>query len=399
MRRASTWLLAGALATLATACDFGFKPQGLVEDLRVLGVRSTPADLAPGETAKLEALTPDPSGQPTTVLWLGCEADPFNLNRTACADTQLLDDPASFVGGELPNGVSLIGFNQTAAYSTPPSLFDVLPVDDPRRISGTVGQVLALAVAEAVSPFATKEELEALFDRVKRKELRSIVSIFRVHVSESPERNANPVLGALTVDGVAWPEGAPLAVTPGAPVTVDLEVPDADFEPYTSLTPDGPVASQERLLVSWYSTAGRLAPPRAALREDVKTVLTPPGSGDATDPVPAARTATLWAVVRDTRGGQSWREWPVYVCDPAGAEPRLTAVEWPTQARSPVVLRGDALESILFVSVDGKALEQGGWVASRGTWEGQLPEGVPVGAARGELVAKTGRRGPLVPGP
>jgi hypothetical protein len=395
MRRASTWLLVGSLAALATGCDFGFKPQGLVEDLRVLGVRSTPADLAPGETARLEALTPDPSGRPTTVLWLGCEADPFNLNRTACADTQLLDDPASFVGGELPNGVSLIGFNQTAAYSTPPTLFDVLPAEDSRRVSGTVGQVLALAVAEAISPFATQPELEALFDRVKRKELKSVVSIFRVHVSESPERNANPVLGSLTVDGLAWPEGAPLAVTPGAPVTVDLEVPDADFEPYTSLTPDGPVASQERLLVAWYSTSGRLEPPRAALREDVKTVFTPPGSGDVTDPVPAARTGTLWAVVRDTRGGQSWREWPLYVCDPSLTEPRLTAVEWPTQARSPVVLRGEGLESILFVSVDGRALEQGGWVASRGTWEGQLAEGVALGGARGELVAKTCQRRPL----
>ncbi len=388
----------GVLVLLLIAgCDFGFKPESLVERLRVLGLRSTPADLAPGETAQLEALTPDPTGTPTTLLWLGCEADPFNLNRTACADTNLLDDPASFVGdgGVLPTGVSLIGFNGTASYATSPSLFDVLPVDDARRQSGTVGQLLVFAVAEAISPFASRDELQAVFERVQRKELEAIVSLYRVHISQSSERNSNPVVGALTVDGVAWPSGARVAVKPGAPATIDVEVPDGDFEPYTNLTPDGPVAETEHLLAAWYSTAGRFSHTRTALREDVKTLLTPPGSGDATDAVPADRAGTLWVVVRDTRGGQSWRQWPMYVCDATLPEPRITTVEWPTGSRAKVVLRGDDLGSILDVSVDGVALEQGAFVASRGTWEGSLPEGVPLGISRGELTTRTCQRRPL----
>ena len=386
MRRA--WL---SLLLFVFGCDYGFKPETLVADMRVLGIRSTPADLSPGETARLEALTPDPTGQPTTVLWLGCEADPFNLNRTACADTQLLDNPGSLAGadGGLPNGVSVIGFNTSAAYRTSPGLFDVLPSGDPRRQTGTVGQVVAITVAEAVSPVATREELQALFDRVQRKDVKAIVALFRVVISESSERNSNPVVGPLTLDGVAWPDGARVAVKPGAPVTFDVEAPAAAFEAYTTLTPDGPKAQTERLLAAWYSTAGRFSQSSTALREDVKTLFTPPGSGDPTDVVPDRRAATLWAVVRDTRGGQSWREWPLYVCDPSLPEPRIASIEWPTSQKERVVLRGEALESILDVAVDGKALEQGALVSSRGTWEGVLAEGVPVGALRGELLTKT----------
>ena len=395
MRR--TWLTCLTCLTwlfLAASCDYGFKPESLVDDLRVLGIRSTPANLAPGEVAQLEALTPDPTKRPTTVLWLGCEADPFNLNRTACADTSLLEDPSSLGGGEgaLPNGVSVIGFNSTASYGTSATLFDALAADDTRRQTGTVGQLLAFTVAEAVSPFATREELQGLFDRVKRKELRAIVSLYRIHVSQSPERNSNPVVGALTVDGARWPTGARVAVKPGTPVTLDLEVPESAFEPYTSFTPDGPVAETERLLAAWYSTAGRFSHTRTALRGDVKTRFTPPGSGDASDEVPVDRTATVWGVVRDARGGQSWRQWPVYVCDDLLPEPRIAGVEWPSNPRAKVVLRGADLSSILDVSVDGMALEQGAFVSSRGTWEGSLPEEIPIGLPRGEVTTRTCQR-------
>ena len=45
----------------------------------------------------------------------------------------------------------------------------------------------------------------------------------------------------------------------------------------------------------------------------MKTIFTAPGS--TADPVPERRTGILYTVFRDTRGGQSWREWPFFVCD------------------------------------------------------------------------------------
>jgi hypothetical protein len=380
------------LALAASGCDYGFKPETLVDALRVLSVRSTPADLHPGETASLEALAPDPSrpGGAVTLLWIGCDADPYNLGRTACADTNLLQDPGALTGGTgtLPPGVSLIGFNGLARWTAPPTLFDVLPPEDPRRLTGTVGPVVLFAVAEAVSPTATPAELEALFQRVQRREVRSVVSLYRVRVSEDAQRNHAPSLTGLTVGGEPWPAGARVPVLPGQTLDLDLAAPPEAFEAYTALTPGGPQDRTERLLAAWYGTAGRFSQSRTALGEAVRTTFTGPGGADLTDPVPAGRGGTLWAVVRDTRGGQTWASWSLYVCDPALPAPVVTQVDWPATAADLLVLHGTALGSVLDVVVDGQALTRGGFSAARGTWEGPLPPGVDPGAPRGTVSSR-----------
>jgi hypothetical protein len=329
-----------------------------------------------------------------TLLWIGCDADPYNLGRTACADATLLQDPSALTGGTgtLPPGVSLAGFNDTAAWTAPATLFDVLDAGDPRRQTGTVGPLVLFAVAEAVSPTATREELQALFERAQRKEVRSEVALFRVKVSENPERNQNPVLTGLTVDGGLWPQGARVALRPGEVLPLDLLAPPQAFEAYSALTPAGPVASTERLLAAWYATSGRFSQDRTALGGEVHTSFIGPGGADPLDPVPPRRAGTLWVVVRDTRGGQAWDSWPFYVCDPALPEPAVSQVDWPAGASDPVVLHGTSLDSVLDVVVDGQALTRGGYSAARGTWEGPLPAGVPVGAPRGLLTTRTCRR-------
>lgn len=394
MRRS---LLIAAILAL-TGCDWNFRPETLVENMRLIGVRATPADLHPGETAKLDALVLDPSrpGQQNSVLWIGCDPDPFNLNRSVCSDPDLVNDPAKLTGntGELPPGVKIIGFNANAAYTASPTLFDALPAGDERRISGTAGQVILFAVAEQVAPNASEEELRALFDRVQKKEVRSVIAIFRIHLSESPERNTNPEVSGLIVGGERWPAGARVTVLPGEPVRLDLEAPDSTFEPFTNSTPSGVEQKTERVLTAWYSTTGRFSEERTALREDVTTVFTSPGV-DPKDPIPERRTGTIYTVLRDTRGGQSWKEFPLFVCDASLAAPQVTGVTWPATESDPVVLSGNELASVLDVVVDGRALERGAFISARGTWEGFLPAGVPVGAKRGWFTSRTCARGPL----
>lgn len=395
MVRPARWV---ALLLVLGACDYGFKPVTLVENLRVLGVRADPPDLVPGQTATLEALTPDPSrARPSTVLWVGCDPDPYDLNRTACADTSLLQDPAALTGGTgvLPPGVRVIGLNGRATYAASADLFAQLPQDDSRRTLGTVGQVLAFTVAEEVSPAASSDELKALFERVQRKEVRSIIAIFRVRISEASERNTNPSVSALRLGDEVVPAGAHVALLPGAAAVLDLEVDPAVFETYTVVTPSATETRTERILTAWYSTLGRFDHDRTALGEEVKATLSAPGGADRTDVVPERRTGTLWAVLRDTRGGVAWYDWPMFVCDASLAEPAVTQVEWPTEAKGLVVLRGVHLGSVLDVVVDGRALEGAAYSPTSGTWVGTLPAGVPVGAARGELRSKTCARGPL----
>ena len=125
----------------------------------------------------------------------------------------------------------------------------------------------------------------------------------------------------------------------------------------------------------------------------MKTLFTAPGS--KADPVPARHTGTLYTVFRDTRGGQSWREWPFFVCDTSLAAPGVTRVEWPASASEPVVLRGNDLASVLDLIVDGVALERGAYSEASGTWQGYLPARVPVGQKRGTIHTRICTRLPL----
>ncbi|MFZ5439236.1 MAG: hypothetical protein ACOZQL_04465 [Myxococcota bacterium] len=392
MRRALFFALVGL-----TGCDYGFRPETLVDDLRLIGISADPPDLRPGETARISSLVLDPSRapRPSTVLWLGCAADPYNQNRSPCADSAVLADSSSLTGGtgQLPPGVSLIGFNDQVSYPVPAGLFDVLPPDDARRQTGTVGIVLGFAVAETVSPTAPPEELQALFERVQRKEVKSILALFRINISESTARNTNPVVDALVAGGERWPAGAKLLVREREPVTLDLAAPDAAFETWDARTPTGVEPRTERILAAWYSTSGRFSETSTALREDVRTIFTAPGTEK--DPVPEKRTGTLYTVLRDTRGGQAWREWGYFVCEDGASAPEVSSIDWPTAAGGEVVLRGAQLQSIVDLVVDGVAVKNGAWSPATGTWSGTLPAELPVGTARGTLHTRACARVPL----
>lgn len=371
------------LAVAASACSpEDFPTESLVDRLRMLAITSTPADLHPGETARLSALVLDPTrpGQGTTTFWIGCDPDPYNLNRSACADPAVVNDPSRL--GDmtaLPAGVRFIGLNAQASYAAPRGLFDALPADDPRRVAGTSGQVLTISVAEEVNPLASMEELRAVFARVQRKELASLVSIFRLRLSEDPERNQNPRVSRLLVDDEPWPAGARVMMKPAQELRFDVEAPDEVFEPFTAVTPGGPEARTERVLIAWYSTTGRFTEERTALREGVKTRFTAPGK-KAFDPVPERRTGTLWTVLRDTRGGLGWSEFPLFVCDEALPAPTVTRVRPVTARGEPVVLEGVNLGSVLDVLVGGVTVARGRADATGTTWEGELEASVPSGA-------------------
>jgi hypothetical protein len=375
-----TWLVA-ALGLAACTPD-AFPVETNVDRLRVLGVTAEPADLRPGESARLSALVLDPTrpGKGTTTFWIGCDPDPFNLNRSSCSDPAVIDDPSKL--GDmtaLPAGVKVIGFNNQATYAAPRGLFDVMAADDPRRVIGTTGQILLISVAEEVSPTAPMEELRAVFERVQRREVRSLVSLFRVRISEDPERNKNPLVSRLDVDGEPWPAGARVMMKPAQKLRLDVDARDETFEPFTAQTPRGPEARTERVLVAWYSIGGRFSEERTAMREGVKTVFTAPGS-KSFDPVPDRRTSTMWTVLRDTRGGLAWSEFPLFICDEALPTPSITGVRPGALRGDPFVLDGAQLGSVLDVVVDGVTLRRGRASTDGTTWEAEVPVELSPGA-------------------
>lgn len=384
------------LGSTLLACGEGWQPESIIEDLRVLGMRSEPAELKPGESAALSALIVDPAhpGQPITTLWLGCAPDPFAKGRSACSDPEALQDPSKLLsgGGELPPGVSFIGLNDQASYRTAADLFSVLAADDPRRQTGTVGQVIAVSIAAKTSPVPTPQELQALFARVQAKEIQSVLTLFRIKVSESPTRNTNPSITAFTVGGEPHPVGAHVQVYPVQELELGVEAPDAAFEPYVEVTPTTREDKTERLTSAWYSTAGRFKDMRVALKTDVKPRFTGPGNPDyRLDVIPPRRFGTFFVVLRDTRGGQAWTQKPFYVCDIPQRDPIVTAVRAPATRADLVVLEGQDLGGLLDVVVGGFALTKGTVNAATGNYEALIPSGLAPGTYPVALTSKSCR--------
>jgi hypothetical protein len=155
---------------------------------------------------------------------------------------------------------------------------------------------------------------------------------------------------------------------------LDPRVPDAARESYTLITPDGPADRTEKIVGAWYSTAGRFSLPRVELFTDARATFTAPGSVEVPDdPVPERRTGKVWIVLRDGRGGQSWLEMPLFVCDASFATPRVTAVAPPVSLGEPVVVSGADLANALDVVVGPVALANGGYSAGRAAFLGDAP--------------------------
>ena len=388
-----------AIATLlgCAGCSSDWAPETLIEGLRVIGVRADPAEIKPGESATLTALLLDPSrpGKPNTVLWVGCDPDPFNLGRSACSDPVALQDPSALVASaQLPPGVRFIGFNDSATYVTSKALFSVLASDDPRRQSGTVGQVLAIALGVETQGIPSQEEIAALLAKVKTKEVQSVITLFRIRISEAPARNSNPQISDFKVAGEVQFLDAHVQLMPAERVTVEVDAPDSSFEPFVLQTPTGREEKVEQLTSAWYSTSGRFNYERIALRGALKGIFTAPGSRDnPTDLVPINRQGTFHVVMRDTRGGQTWLEHPFYVCDAFCAPPVITAVHSPATTGAPVVIEGRNLGSILDVLIGGIALSKGAVNSLTGNWEALVPSALGSGTYVVRLHGKECRRG------
>lgn len=362
-----------SIALLLSACGAQFKPETLVDALRVLAIRAEPPEVAPGQTANLDILQLDPSrpGGKTTVVWVGCEPDPIDFNRSACNDTSALLQPTAFA--TFPPGVRVLGFGTKAGYASASTLFDGLAPEDPVRSNGTSGPVLGVVIGEEVKPTANDAELRELFGRIERQEVQTVMALTRVTVTERSQKNQNPKLAALEVDGVAQPRGAKLQLHAGAKVSLVPRPTEDSRETFSVILPEGPVERSESLVVSWYSTSGRFDQARVDVTDGAPTTFIVPGSAEVPeDPVPDKRTGTVWLVMRDGRGGQLHETLPFYVCDDSPT-PKLTHLQAPATPDDPLVATGENMEGTLDLVIGGVALGKGNYSRADDAFSGDLP--------------------------
>lgn len=340
-----TSLLVG-LAVFGLACSTDFAPASEVSSLRVLGMRAEPAEPRPGQGLTLSALVVDPTRPDagTAMLWLGC-APTEEAISSPCANTDALLALTSSADGGLPPGVALLGLGPQVVTQAPANPFPADAGEAERQMGVLASAVL---IAAAAPPPTTAEEANRLLEQIRNDEVASQVALFRYPISESDMPNHNPVLDGFVLNGEALPRGATLGVlAPSA--EVDVAVPDSDFEHYVQHAPTEDLERTETLAARYYATRVGVDVQAVQVRGTVVEKLFP-GSYSSD---PESRFGQLWAVVRDTRGGQSWLEARTFTCDPGLPAPSASAA---SVDGGTVSLEGANLTSVLDVALGSAVL-------------------------------------------
>lgn len=262
-------------------------PAWLVDRPRVLGIRASPPEVRPGETVTFEALVPTPGATaPYTVIWLACPP---------------ADDGGIGFGCPIPETLDLTDVNALAAlgvigvepflppvYTVPDDALDGLAPADRAEGLYTLIQVTALP-PDLLDPATAPDTLD--FNEIE-------AAYKRLVVSEAATPNQNPEIVAFTADGIVVPPGAPLHVTAGQDYDLSVQLSPTAIETYTFVTSEGtPEDREEEPYLSWYATAGEVEEP---------VTLFPYPEATWTAPATVGETGTVWAVLRDRRGGMAW---------------------------------------------------------------------------------------------
>jgi hypothetical protein len=259
-----------ALTLLAlSACSSDFDPGSRVTKLRLLAVRADAPFARAGETVTLDALAIDPSGRALQWAWATC-FDPGSSTAEQCLRGI---DPSSVVLGGTRHTVTL----------PQASLVGVVTVACPGTLGPGSTQGIPFACQGPDGPLG----LESFEVGVKRLLVRQ------------RDRNANPEILSLEWDGAPWPE-AEVKEVDGCD-TGSNKIDDCPLRhriaarttPPESGTDERGVPFQEQQVIHYYATEG-IFEHEARVASEPETTWTPRRT-----PGPI----TLWAVVRDDRGG------------------------------------------------------------------------------------------------
>jgi hypothetical protein len=308
--------LALAAAASLPACNTGFAPQYLVNDLRILAVRSeaqgsVSADVGVGDVLALRALVANPRGRAgVAVTWYGCIPGASEA-RLPCADPEYLEDPARLAAeAAKPDGlVRALGTCQlTAGEEECGVSFPLSSVA--AGLQAALDFVLGIARAEPAFRCRLYAELPvvAIAEAEGRRELAvKVVRVVPAFSALEPELqpgwslNQNPSSAEILRAGPdpdSCQDGFPVSGPPfpsGETVECATAGPGAVGE-YPSCDTRTPVTVQEEVEWQWYATGGEF-PEFEGIGNATGTVV------DFARPTGSFR---IWAILRDNRGGADW---------------------------------------------------------------------------------------------
>jgi hypothetical protein len=329
------------LVLLLAACSFDAPKQYLVPDLRILAVSaqvlptiSSSADPELGETLQLDALVANPLARAAPVLsWFACNPPTLEEPLSPCLKEEWLRDPDRFETATAADHVYRIpGSGETVSLS----LAAPAPTDppDPAREGLLAAAATALGEKLMLSTARPDCELYATLPLVivARSEGITEVALKRVRITPTAAMralvptaqdyyllNINPAVGAVQAnpsDVGACTGGTPVDTTCAGPADCNGGACGADGycalpagnlalcarasstrqQPWQCPADGPPYLDDETLEWQWYVSAGTIA----GTGFDGNAV------GDDIDLQPPSGPFTLWAILRDGRGGTRW---------------------------------------------------------------------------------------------
>lgn len=271
-----------------------------IDRLRVLAVAAEPAEPRPGDVVSFTSLVVSPVEPVGMVTWFACLPDASN-SYGCTGDTDAL---SALEGVDIENltpeeqaalykelvAAGLIGVEPffSPVWTVPTDALDGL--DEAERAEGLSALVSVTAIPAGES--VDESDVELAYKRVP--------------VSEAVTPNHNPGVVGWTVDGASVAAGERVTVARGDTAELTLVLADDARETYQFTDDDGAVDERvEEPYLTWYTQAGEF---------DQTATLDPDFTVEWTAPTePATPDFSVWAVVRDRRGGMGWAELPLHV--------------------------------------------------------------------------------------
>ncbi len=288
--------IAAALLALS-ACQAETMSQSYrIDRTRILGVKAEPAEPAPGDSVIFSSLVVHPEFPIASVTWLGClaaEAGEFGCDLSALTD--LSEEELANLSPEQLDAI----LADVEYFGAEP---DFLPPYTPE--ADLLDGLSEEQANEGVNLMLTLSAVAAVEGRDFDEDLDLEIAYKRVPISYALTPNRNPDIIGLTVDGQPATAGEAVTLERGRTYEIEPILSEDSVQDYIYIGEDGVEEQRtEEPYFTFYMTHG--APetgnyslfPYSAFR-----YVADPGDEAGSGTI----EATLWAVVRDRRGGMDW---------------------------------------------------------------------------------------------
>jgi hypothetical protein len=356
--RGTWWMAAVGLVAALTPASLGCQPEfddraSLIGTLRVLGVRSDPAEGAPDTTIQYTALVGDENGTRTDVPidWAYCTlpkpVSETNDINVACFGTGPFIKPFASMGQSVSANIPLIPDNACNQFG--PDIPNIpgqppgRPADpdstggyyQPIRLAVNRGDHYDFTVAETRLvcnlPGATGDVLLSYEKTYRVNENPEITSVVATSASGDIELQTEDMgdSGLVVSPGAAvhltanWPacptvpecgngfcEANEDTMSCAEDCTTPKGCSGTEAYVYFDLATRALVNRREAMRISWFANAGSFADDRTGRTEDEASETS---SGNTWTAPSTPRSVVMWVVLRDSRGGIGWKSYKITV--------------------------------------------------------------------------------------